>query len=48
MADITVKTTTGKTRHKTLRYTKDYDNVKTGDKATVLSFVDKPVAEFRK
>jgi hypothetical protein len=48
MADMIVKDKKGKTRHKTFRYTKDYDNVKAGDKATVLRFVDKPVVEFQK
>ena len=48
VADMIVKDEKGKTRHKTFRYTKDYDNVKPGDHATVLRFVDKPVIEFKK
>lgn len=48
MADIIVKDQKGKARHKTFRYTKDYDNVKPGDKATILRFVDKPVIEICK
>ncbi len=45
--DMIVKDEKGKKRHKTFRYTKEYDNVRTGDKATVLRFVDKPVIEFK-
>ncbi len=46
--DMIIKDNKGKTRHKTFRYTKEYDNVRAGDKATVLRFVDKPVIEFQK
>lgn len=46
-ADMIVKDKKGKIRHKTFRYTKDYENVKPGDKATVLRFVDKPIIEFQ-
>lgn len=48
VADMIVKDKKGKIRHKTFRYTKDYDHVKTGYRATVLRFVDKPVIEFQK
>ncbi len=46
-ADMIIRDNKGKTSHKTFRYTKEFDNVKPGDKATVLRFVDKPVIEFR-
>jgi hypothetical protein len=36
-----------RTRYKSFRHTKDYDNIKAGDKATVLRFVDKPVIVFK-
>ncbi|MBE6648327.1 MAG: hypothetical protein E7614_02260 [Ruminococcaceae bacterium] len=48
VADMQVEDKNGKTRHKTFRYTKEYDNVKPGDKATVLRFVDKPIIAFQK
>ena len=48
VADMHVEDKNGKTRHKTFRYTKEYDNVKPGDKATVLRFVDKPIITFQK
>ncbi len=46
-ADMIIRDNKGKTRHKTFRYSKEYDKVKQGDKATVLRFVDKPLIEFR-
>ncbi len=43
VAEMLVKDNKGKTRYKNFRHTKEYDNIKAGDKATVLRFVDKPV-----
>ena len=45
IADMIVEDKNGKTRQKTFRYNKEYANVKIGDKATVLRFVDKPIIE---
>lgn len=47
-ADVIIKDKNGKCRHKTFRFNKEYDNVKAGDRATVLRFVDKPIIEFQK
>ena len=47
LADMNITDKNGKTRYKTFRYTKEYDNTKVGDKATVLRFVDKPIIEFQ-
>jgi len=45
IADMIVEEKNGKTREKTFRYNKEYANVKVGDKANVLRFVDKPIIE---
>jgi hypothetical protein len=42
-----VKDKKGRKRYKSFRRTKEYDNIKAGDKATVLRFVDKPVIVFK-
>ena len=47
VADMIVKDEKGKTRYKRFRYSKEYDDVKNGDRATVLRFVDKPVITFK-
>ena len=44
MEDV-VEDKNGKTKQKTFRYNKEYADVKLGDKATVLRFVDKPIIE---
>ncbi len=46
-ADMAIEDSEGKTRYKTFAYTKEYDDVWKGDKATVLRFVDKPIIEFK-
>jgi hypothetical protein len=47
VAEMFVKDKKGRTRYKSFRHTKEYDNIKAGDKATVLRFVDKPVIVFK-
>jgi hypothetical protein len=45
---VIIKDKNGKCRYKTFRFNKEYDNVKAGDRATILRFVDKPIIEFQK
>ncbi len=47
-ADITLMDKKGKKHYKTFSFTAEYDDVRVGDKATFLRFVDRPVVVFQK
>ncbi len=42
-ADISVTNKKGKTRYKTFRFADEYDDIRNGDKAILLRFVDPPI-----